>query len=50
MKVEIKLKDFAFCDGCPLLYDTLCMAGNKLENDIDGKQPRPPECVRRNGS
>lgn len=58
MKVEIKLKDPKFCNGCPMLQYNERMASchecclNKswrIDCDGLGQYIRHPQCVRDNG-
>lgn len=52
MKLEIQLKDPAYCDKCPCFqleygYCRLRFTLDNLTHDL--RQPRPKKCIRENG-
>jgi hypothetical protein len=59
MKLEIKLKDPKFCDGCPCYYGGdngygyFCNeygdAAGELKQNIEFKIIRPQKCIDENG-
>ncbi len=54
MKLEIKLKDPKYCDGCPcsVYFDDRLYRRCNLDYIIDGRyyrMKRPQKCIKENG-
>lgn len=54
MKIEIKLKDPKYCNGCWLIYENygyFCCLNywNTYFDSIDEKIKRPQECIDKHG-
>ena len=58
MKLEIKLKDPKYCDGCPCVFgkveefnemEEFCLLYRVNMPDENGNSIRPQKCIKENG-